>query len=61
MQPYEAIDEFNRAFNKQPPSGFVQPPYPVTAQNVDRAGGKQNMFVPENGYKSHHLKLWGVE
>ena len=61
LQAYQAVDEFNRAFNHQPPSGFVQPPYLVTVQNVDQAGGKQNMFVPENGYRAHYLKLWGVE
>jgi len=33
LQAYQAIDEFNRAFNKAPPSGFVQPPYLVTPTN----------------------------
>ncbi len=61
LQAYQAVDEFNRAFNKAPPSGFVQPPYLVTAQNVSLAGGKQNMFVPANDYKAHYLKLWGVQ
>ena len=61
LQAYQAVDEFNRAFNKAPPSGFVQPPYLVTAQNVNQAGGPQNMFVPENDYKTHYLKIWGVQ
>jgi ribose transport system substrate-binding protein len=60
LQAYQAVDEFNRAFNNAPPSGFVQPPYLVTAANVDKAGGAQNLFVPENDYKGHYLKLWGV-
>ena len=51
LQAYQAVDEFNRAFNKAPPSGFVQPPYLVTAANVDKAGGAKNLFVPENDYK----------
>lgn len=61
LQAYQAVDEFNRAFNHAPPSGFVQPPYLVTAQNVDAAGGQRNLFVPENGYKAHYLKIWGVQ
>ena len=60
LQAYQAVDEFNRAFNQAPPSGFVQPPYLVTAKNVDQEGGTNNLFVPENGYKEHYLKLWGV-
>ena len=30
LQAYQAIDELNRAFHGQPPSGFIQPPYLVT-------------------------------
>jgi ribose transport system substrate-binding protein len=60
LQAYQAIDEFNRAFNKAPPSGFVQPPYLVTAANVNTEGGKQDVFIPDNNYKNHYLKIWGV-
>lgn len=60
LQAYQAVDEFNRAFNKAPPSGFVQPPYLVTAQNVGSQGGDKDIFVPENDYKARYLKLWGV-
>lgn len=61
LQAYQAIDEFNRSFNHAPPSGFVQAPYLVTPQNVNLAGGDKNTFVPENEYKAHYLKLWGVQ
>jgi ribose transport system substrate-binding protein len=61
LQAYQAIDEFNRAFDKAPPSGFVQPPYLVTAQNIGQEGGPKDIFVPENDYKAHYLKLWGVQ
>lgn len=61
LQAYQAIDEFNRAFHKAPPSGFVQPPYLVTPQNVNEAGGTKDLFVPGNDYKAHYLKLWGVQ
>jgi len=61
LQAYQAIDEFNRAFNKAPPSGFVQPPYLVTPANVNTEGGEHDIFVPDNGYKAHYLKIWGVK
>ena len=60
LQSYQAVDEFNRAFNDQPPSGFVQPPYLVTAENVDKEGGDNDIFVPSNDYKKHYLSIWGV-
>lgn len=61
LQAYQAIDEFNRAFNKAPPSGFVQPPYLVTPANVNTSGGKHDIFVPQNDYKAHYLAIWGVK
>jgi ribose transport system substrate-binding protein len=61
LQAYQAIDEFNRAFNGQPPSGFVQPPYVVTTANVSAEGGDKNVFIPSNGYKEHYLANWGVK
>ena len=60
LQAYQAVDEFNRAFNKAAPSGFVQPPYLVTPANVNAAGGTKNIFVPDNDYKKHYLQIWGV-
>ena len=60
LQAYQAVDEFNRAFNKAPPSGFVQPPYLVTAENVGTQGGAKDMFIPENNYKAEYLKIWGI-
>ncbi len=58
LQAYEAIDQFNRAFNKQPASDFIQPPFLVTHANVDAEGGSKDMFFPGNGYKARYLKLW---
>jgi ribose transport system substrate-binding protein len=61
MQAYQAIDELNRAFNKQPPSGFVQTPYLVTPENINAEGGDKNTFIPSNGYEKRYLELWGVQ
>ena len=56
----EAIDELNRAFHDQPPSGFVQPPFLVTKDSIHSEGGDQNTFIPSNDYKKHYLEIWGV-
>jgi ribose transport system substrate-binding protein len=58
MQAWQAIDELNRAINKQPPSNFVQPVYVVTKDNIDDEGGPQNTFTPSNNFKEHYLKIW---
>jgi ribose transport system substrate-binding protein len=60
LQAYQAIDELNRAFHGQAPSGFVQPPFLVTKDNIHSEGGDQNTFIPSNDYKKHYLQIWGV-
>ncbi len=60
LQAYQAIDELNRAFHGQPPSGFVQPPFLVTKDNIHAEGGDKNTFIPGNDYKKHYLEIWGV-
>ena len=61
MQGYQAIDELNRAFHGQPPSGFVQTPYLVTPENINAEGGDKDTFIPSNDYELHYLQLWGVK
>lgn len=59
LQGWMTIDEMNRAFAGQPPSGFVPPPHLFTAENLDRDGGRNSMYEPENGYKDIYRKIWG--
>ena len=47
LQAYQAIDELNRAFHGQPPSGFVQPPFLVTKDNIHSRGRRQEYVHPE--------------
>ncbi|MFO1057119.1 MAG: substrate-binding domain-containing protein [Dongiaceae bacterium] len=61
LQAFQAIDELNRAFHDQPPSGFVQTPYLVTKDNIHAEGGDQNVFIPSNGYRQHYYEIWGVK
>jgi ribose transport system substrate-binding protein len=59
LQGWMCIDELNRAFAGQPPSGFVPPPHLFVASNLDRDGGPNNVYEPENGYKDVYRKIWG--
>ena len=59
LQGWMTVDELNRAFAGQPPSGFVPPPHLFVASNLDRDGGPNNMYEPENGYKDVYRKIWG--
>src|SRR5258705_9834101 len=59
LQGWMTIDELNRAFAGQPPSGFVPPPHLFIASNLDRDGGPNNAYEPENGYKDVYKKIWG--
>jgi ribose transport system substrate-binding protein len=61
LQAWQAIDELNRAFHDEMPSGFVQPPFLVTKENIHAEGGDQNTFIPSNNYKQHYLEIWGVK
>jgi ribose transport system substrate-binding protein len=60
MHGWQLIDELNRAFNKQPPSGYVTKVHLVTKDNVDLDGGKDNRYDPQNGYQAQYKKIWGV-
>ncbi len=59
LHGWMCIDELNRAFAGQPPSGFVPPPHLFIASNLDRDGGPNNLYDPENGYKEIYRKIWG--
>lgn len=59
LQGWMCVDELNRAFAGQPPSGFVPPPHLFVASNLNRDGGASNTYDPENGYKDVYRKIWG--
>lgn len=61
LHGWQLIDEFNRAFNKQQPSGFVTPVHLVTKENIAFDGGDKNAFDPQNGYRDHYKAIWGVK
>lgn len=58
LEAYQAVDEFNRAFHGEQPSGFVPPAYLVTKSNIDAEGGDKNLFIPSNDYAKHYESIW---
>lgn len=60
MQGWQIVDELNRAFAKQPWSGFVPGVHLVTAANIGSDGGPKNVYDPDNGYRDAYKKIWGV-
>jgi ribose transport system substrate-binding protein len=61
LQGWIMIDELNRAFAGEKPSGFVPHVHVFTAENVDKDGGKDNKFDPDNGYRDAYKAIWGVK
>ena len=61
LQGWQTIDEMNRAFAGQPPSGYVSHVHLFINANIDKDGGAHNIFDPDNGYKEHYKEIWGVK
>lgn len=60
MHGWQVIDEVNREFAGQAPSGYVTKPHLVTKANVDLYQGTQNIYDPPNGYQDAYRRVWGV-
>ncbi len=61
LHGWQAIDELNRAFAGEAPSGYVAPPHLFIKANIDKDGGDKNSFDPGNGYRDQYKKIWGVQ
>ncbi|WP_438334326.1 ABC transporter substrate-binding protein [Edwardsiella tarda] len=61
LHGWQLLDEFNRAFAGETPSGYVTPAHLVTRDNIESDGGRNNEFDPDNGYRQHYQTLWGVK
>lgn len=55
---YQAVDELNRAFAGEPPTGFAQPLHLVTANNVDDNGGDENKYSGTEGFEEAYEAIW---
>jgi ribose transport system substrate-binding protein len=58
LQGWQIVDEFNRAFNQQPPSGYSAPVHLVTKDNVEALLENKEVYDPGNGYRDAYLKIW---
>jgi ribose transport system substrate-binding protein len=61
LQGWIMVDEINRAFAGEKPSGYVPHVHLFTAENIDKDGGADNKFDPGNGYRDEYKKIWGVK
>jgi len=59
QQAWQCVDELNRAFAGEPSSGYVGPVHLFTASNIDKDGGPNNVYDPQNGYQDAYRKIWG--
>ncbi|RMC33793.1 substrate-binding domain-containing protein [Paracoccus alkanivorans] len=61
LQGWQMIDEMNRAFAKEEWSGYQSPLHVVTHENVERDGGAENRFDPDNGYREAYRAIWSKD
>ncbi|MBV8565163.1 MAG: substrate-binding domain-containing protein [Methylobacteriaceae bacterium] len=59
LHGWQVIDELNRAFAGEKPSGYVAPVHLFISDNIEKDGGAQNIYDPGNGYKDAYKKIWG--
>jgi len=60
LHGWQLVDELNRSFAGQPPSGFNSPVHIVTLDNVQFDGGDKATYDPQNGYREAYKKIWGI-
>ncbi|MEH6823383.1 MAG: substrate-binding domain-containing protein [Motiliproteus sp.] len=58
MQGWQLIDELNRIFAGELPSGYANPAYLVTADNIHRSQNPLHIFDPGNDYRNYYQGIW---
>ncbi len=61
LHGWQLIDELNRAFANEQPSGYVTPAYLVTHENIHVNGGDKNQYDPQNKYREVYKEIWGIK
>ena len=61
MQGWQLVDELNRAFAGEQPSGYFAPVHLVVQDNIAFDGGDKNIYDPDNGYRDAYEKIWKVQ
>lgn len=60
LHGWQLVDELNRAFSGEKPSGYITPVHLVTKDNIAYDGGDKNRYDPQNGYQEAYKKIWGI-
>lgn len=60
FEGWQAVDELNRAFHKQKPSGYYPGVHLITKANIARDLAK-GYYDPANKYQAHYKGIWGVK
>lgn len=58
LQGWQLIDELNRAFANVEPSGYVPKAHIVMHDSINQAGGADDRYDPDNGYRDVYRKIW---
>ncbi|MCZ2722570.1 substrate-binding domain-containing protein [Marinomonas sp. 15G1-11] len=61
LQGWQIVDEFNRAFQNVPPSGYSSPVHLVIKENVAELLENKQVYDPDNGYRDAYLNIWARE
>ena len=59
LHGFQVIDEMNRAFANEAPSGYAVPVHLFTPENVTSDRGPGGIYDPANGYEQIYRKIWG--
>lgn len=58
LHGWQLIDEMNRLFAGERPTGYVFPVHLVTTRNVTADGGDRLLYDPANGYRDIYRHIW---
>jgi ribose transport system substrate-binding protein len=58
LHGWQLIDEMNRLFAGERPTGYVFPVHLVTTRNVNADGGDRLRYDPANGYRDIYRHIW---
>lgn len=58
LHGWQLIDELNRRFTGEDPSGYVNPAYIVTKENIDNYSRAHTPFDPDDNYRRFYTKIW---
>jgi ribose transport system substrate-binding protein len=61
LEGWQLIDEFNRAFNNEMPSGYVPHARLFTANTLTGTVDNDFTFDPPNNYRQAYRRIWGKE